>query len=137
MFNMCSLTVIMFLHTETSKHQVQWGNQGHIVKPRRFLPQWCTVVLILSSAIARILTFPPQCVPFYLVVTCSTQVHTSDPNLTTALFFKDVALSPKTYPLPYSQLCAYKPHNWRFVNWFQAKMKVHLLLNCKHWKREK
>lgn len=28
----------MFLHTETSKHQVKWGNQGHIVKLRALLP---------------------------------------------------------------------------------------------------
>lgn len=28
--------MIMFLHTEASKHQ-EWGNQGHIVKSRGLL----------------------------------------------------------------------------------------------------
>lgn len=39
MFNICSLPVIMFLHTETSKDQVKWGNQGHTMKLRAPLLQ--------------------------------------------------------------------------------------------------
>lgn len=111
MFNICSLTVIMFLHTETSKHQVKWGNQGHIVKSRGFLRWWCTVVLILSGAMARILTFPPHSgsLPCY----------------------------PQHIPYPILNLCTHKLHNWRFLSWLKAKMIVLLLLKCKHHKSEK
>lgn len=109
MFNIYSLPVIMFLHTETSKDQVKCGNQGHIVKLRAPLPRRYSYLnsvrcygqnLDFSSTVGPIL--PRSNFEYHL--------HTSDPNLTTAVFFKDaeiVAMPFKTYPLTPTPACVH------------------------------
>lgn len=82
------------------------------------------------------LDFPSTVGPILPTGNLDYHLRTSDPNLTTAVFFKNVDQPPQTYPLPCPQLCAYKLHNWRFLTWFQAKMIVHLLLKCKHDERK-
>lgn len=46
------------------------------------------------------LDFPSTVGPILLTSNLDYHLHTSDPNLTTAVFFKNVDQPPQTYPFP-------------------------------------